>query len=450
MSYATAATQRYTQLTRLFVALMISGCVIGIILPAGIRWDFAVFYDAGRRALAGDFGNLFHPDAPIAGQAPQGGLAFWAAPLSAFLYAPMALLNPLAAMVAFKIQNTAAYLLGLFLLYRHLHPIAAEDETTAGRFAATFAGMALLFQPFWTVFRVGGQTTPTVFLLLVLALLAHTRQRFLLCAVLLSVAVMIKPAFAPALVLLALISGRRFLVSTAGVLSVLGALSLLLIGWNVHEEFLRLMMRGSLQSSVSWPYSSSLYVAFTSLEPLVGPASAARLGVIATGLKLAVVGMIVFLLVRGHAQKLPRAAQLHFHFLVAIAFFLFTSEILWEHYLTVIFFILAYVVAARRYFTPAALKLVAAILIFSIGQNLILVNLVERSFQFDSPLSVLAASAFKSASVLLTLILLLWHHRSFLRSYTDPYWTTLQAGGAPAPAQTGLHRHRGMHSTAVS
>ena len=53
------------------------GVAVGIIIPAGLGWDFAVFYDAGRRALHGQFRDLYDPFSAIAGKRPQGEMRFW-------------------------------------------------------------------------------------------------------------------------------------------------------------------------------------------------------------------------------------------------------------------------------------------------------------------------------------------------------------------------------------
>ena len=46
--------------------------ITGILVPAGLGWDFANFYDTGRRAAAGQLMTIYDPTATIAGQAPQG------------------------------------------------------------------------------------------------------------------------------------------------------------------------------------------------------------------------------------------------------------------------------------------------------------------------------------------------------------------------------------------
>ena len=86
--------------TRVSLALLALGCALGIALPMGHEWDFANFYDTGRRVLAGQLADIYDASTLIAGEAPTNSLDFFGAPLSAFLYAPLALLPPLAALAA--------------------------------------------------------------------------------------------------------------------------------------------------------------------------------------------------------------------------------------------------------------------------------------------------------------------------------------------------------------
>jgi hypothetical protein len=436
MTDAKQLESRHRTAATVFLSLMIIGCVVGVAVPAGIRWDFAVFYDAGRRALAMDFAHLFDGHALIAGEPPQGTLQFWGAPISAFLYVPLAWLAPVWALTALKLQNVIAYLLGLYLLHAHLQPMAGKTDLDKARFTAWFAGMALLFQPFWTVFRVGGQTTPTVFLLLVVGLLCHTRQRFWWSAIAFAAAVLIKPAFAPALLLLGLISGIGYFVRVAAVMTGIGVASVLLLGWPIHEEFLRNMLQGSVGAAVAWEYSGSLYVLLASLKPLVSAGTAQALGMVGSILKIGVVVATIALIWRTRSARLRPAAQLHYYYLIALGFFLFTAAVLWEHYLTALFPILAFVVANRSHFSAAARRIVVVIVALSIFQNLIVVRLIQGVIAVDSVPSVAIASLVKSAPVLLALYLMLRYHKSFLESHRTIDWDVVTDARAGASSQS--------------
>src|SRR5437773_9151503 len=101
---------RYKVLTVSALTLIVIGCTIGILVPAGLGWDFANFYDTGHRVAAGQVADLYHADRSIEGQPTQGSMRFWGAPLSAALFAPLAFLRPQLALIVFKMQNIVVLL----------------------------------------------------------------------------------------------------------------------------------------------------------------------------------------------------------------------------------------------------------------------------------------------------------------------------------------------------
>src|SRR5512133_801409 len=149
--------------------VLAAGILAGIVVPAGSGWDFANFYDAGRKVLAGQIGDLYNPHVRIAGKAPEGRLPYYGAPITAALFGAIAWMRPLGAMVVFKVAGTTAILIGLWALYRRDLPIAIKTGIGIEHYRAAFLVAAVLFQPFWTIYRVGGQTTPFLFLGFVLA-----------------------------------------------------------------------------------------------------------------------------------------------------------------------------------------------------------------------------------------------------------------------------------------
>ena len=84
----------YQLVTWVFLAILLCGAIIGIVVPAGLGWDFANFYDTGRRVAAGQIQDLYNPKSLINGEQPQGTLAFWGTPISAWLYVPLSWLPP--------------------------------------------------------------------------------------------------------------------------------------------------------------------------------------------------------------------------------------------------------------------------------------------------------------------------------------------------------------------
>jgi hypothetical protein len=419
-------TTTYRRLTRLFIFLMLAGCLAGIIVPAGLGWDFANFYDAGRRIAAGQSEDLFDAARLIDGAAPQGTMYFWGTPISAFLYVPLSWFPAETALVLFKIQNVLAFAAAFGVLFAFCQAFLPDSRSARSEFAAVFAFLCLIYQPFWTVFRVGGQTTPTVFLLLALGIVLHTHARFWGSALCVVVATLIKPAVAPALLFLLCVSGLSFLRKTVVILSVVGLTSLALLGWPVHLAFLT-FVRGGVQSTYPWYYNSSLYILVDNLRTAVG--SQADAGVyrlllagLTYGVKATVLATVVFLTVKSRAQGWSDAARRHFDFVMAILFFLLWSLTVWEHYLAVLFIPLVYVVAAREYFSRRALVIVGSIFVLSLGQNLILTDLLRSRLTFDSLVALLGIALFKSGPLLLTLVFLLRHHAELFRSYAAPAW----------------------------
>ncbi len=163
-----AKKKRTYQLVVIGSLVLISlGCLIAVFVPAGLSWDFGNFYDAGRVVASGELDLLFKAERGlIGGELPQGKMLFWGTPLSAYLYIPMGWFSSESALIIFKIQNVAAYFATLLILFQHLRRYVDEATVSQWRFAAAYAVLALLYQPFWTVFRVGGQSTATVLLLL--------------------------------------------------------------------------------------------------------------------------------------------------------------------------------------------------------------------------------------------------------------------------------------------
>jgi len=411
----------YQRLTALFLFLILIGCLVGIVVPAGPGWDFANFYDTGRRVAAGDIQNIYNPDSLIAGEKPRGNLGFFGAPISAWLYVPLSYFPPMTALVIFKIQNTLAYFAALLLLYLYHRRFAADAPAAQWQFAALFIFLSLIYQPFWTVYRVGGQTTPTVFLLLTLALLSHTASRFFWSALFLVGALLIKPALITAVLFLALVSGLRF-VSYAGALSLLaGVCSIALMGWDIHSQFLE-QMRDGARASFPWFYNSSLYVTLDSFRVISQPLIHQISDILAFLIKTAVIAILLYLVVKSRSNDWSARARRHFHFVMALCFFLFISVTVWEHYLSALFLLLIYIVAARRHFSRPAIILMGAIFVLAIGQNLIFVNFLRYVHNFESFFGLFLIGLFKSGPLLLTIVFLCRHSHELFQSYAAAQW----------------------------
>lgn len=415
------------RLTFWCIGLILSGCLAGILVPAGLGWDFANFYDAGRRVAAGQIADIYDTTSLIAGEAPQGQMRFWGTPISAVLYAPMSGLSPEAALIAFKVQNVLAYAAALGLLFAFCQRFLPPGTPARWEFAALFTFLCLIYQPFWTVFRVGGQTTATVFLLLVGGLVLHTGGRFWGSAACVVLATLIKPALAPALLFLLCVSGLRYLRNTVVILGVVGLLSLVMLGWPVHQAFLnRVLTEG--QAKFPWYHNSSLFILAEALRSWLPGRTAAGDLLVTTAtyaLKAIVLATFGYLVVKSRTRRWPDAARRHFHFVLAIAFFLLWSPTLWEHYLAVLFPLLAYIVASREQFSGRARALVGVIFLLSLGQNLILMDWLRGRFAFDSAVTLTGIALLKSGPLWLTLILLWRHYPDVFRSYSVPAWASI-------------------------
>jgi len=426
MTNVSDRSKTYRRWTALWVAVLAIGCVVGIAVPAGLGWDFANFYDAGRRVLAGDIPNLYDPLSLINGQPPQGRTGFVGTPISALLYVPMAVFPATTALVLFKIENVIAMGATFALLLSFNRPFLPNVAWARDQFTAWFAFLCLIYQPFWTVFRVGGQTTATVLLLLTAGLIAHTRGRLWGSALAVAAATVIKPGLAPLALCVGLLSGWPYLWRLGTLLAGAGALSLIIMGWPAHAGFLAFVDRVGTFNYV-WYWNSSLSILAGNFREYAGPAAeSGALGVIFMALtvilKAVAAGTIAWLVLAGRQRPWTDAARRHFHFMMAMVFYLLWSKTIWEHYLSFLFPLLIYIVAARVCFSRQALAIVAAIFVLSVGQNLVLVYWLRDTFAFATPWALLGIGLFKSGPLLLTLVLLWRHGRELLDSHGAAAW----------------------------
>lgn len=420
------AQQRYRFLTILFVFFILAGSVIGIITPAGLGWDFANFYDTGRRVAARQIADIYHPESEINGQPPQGKMQFWGTPISAVFYVPLSYFSARTASIIFKIENTLAIFITLLLLFFHNRRLIPNDQEAQAKYGALFTFLALIYQPFWTVYRVGGQTTPTVLLLLTIAFLAYIANKEFLSALMVVLAILIKPAMVWIVLVLAVVSGRDFLKYLTINLTVLGVLSLLVLGWDIHLEFLQRMLKG-LSKAFPWFYNSSLYVTFDNFRVLYHAGNLSGwqqliLKIFQGVLKLSVIGSIGYFIGQARKFNWQQTARRHFYFLMALSFFFLFSQTIWEHYLSILFIVLIYLTIISLKNNRAAMGLIGAIFFFSLGQNLILINLLRSHFVFDTFPELILAGLFKSAPLIL-LYIFWWKFRgNIFQAYQSPVW----------------------------
>lgn len=396
------------------LALICLGSIAGILTPAGLGWDFANFYDAGRRAFHGQTADLYDPAAPIAGRPPQGHMAFFSAPITAYLYAPLAPLQPEAALIAFKVQNVLATWLALYLAWRRSRLAALPDPRSQATFTAAFLLLALLFQPFWTIFRSGGQSMPTVLLLLLLGWAAHENKRFWTSAGCFITAAAIKPFLAPGLVLLTAVSGASFMVAATAIALAAAGLSIALLGWPIHAAMLQKLATDAA-AIVAPQYNSGLLsaldVAWLGPDGLApGRPRPAALATCGLGVRAAVLAAFVWMAVRARRLADDDRAVASSRYMLAMLLPVFVTPVAWEHYLTLLFPAMALMAAGWRLFDrlPQALFLLVAA--FSLGRNLIVMMWLNDRVGFATVAEQMTVSLFNSAPTLAALAWVLSAH----------------------------------------
>lgn len=411
------------------IALILMLAVEGILRPRGLTLDFANFYDAGQKARAGEFAGLYDPFAVIAGQKPFGNMSFFSAPLTSYFYAPMAMLPPVSASLVFKLSGTLAEMVGLVLLYRCFAPLAGPDPDQRARFLALYAVAALLFQPFWVIYGVGGQTTPFVFLMLVLAYVALQHGWFGRMAVLMSVVVVIKPAFAPAAILLFLALPNRFRLVALICGMGFGVASFRLFGPDLHRQFLALVLAETSGLLAPWRNSSP----FSWIEPLfVLPAAYDAPGTlpdaarrIETVARILVATWLLIGMILHRRQVLRLPADRHAIFATAMMLAIVLSPVVWAHYLVLLFIPLAASIALRRRLASWAVALLVVAVVVAVGQNLILLKALIRVTGTDTTASIMALALLKSLPAMLILLVAMFGGGGNRRALADPAWAKL-------------------------
>jgi putative flippase GtrA len=415
---------------RLLAAALVGiaiGCLIAVFVPAGLGWDFANYYDAGHKALIGETANLYDEFARIGGDAPQGNMLFMSAPISSYFYVGLALFEPETALVLFKIQNAIALLLMLVVLHQYFLRLAPAKDRAA--FTALFFTAALLFQPFWMVFRVGGQVTPTIMLLLALGLWMHTSKRFLISALCFSLIVLMKPVFLPGAIFIALASGPRFLITAVLTGFAFAAFSVAVMGFDIHRVFIEQTRE---VAGAIWPshFNRSLTSALAPLTlgcDLDGVCATAGLPpIISTLVRGAGALATVWVYIVSARSGLSERSRLHFAWIIAAILPMMITPVVWAHYLSVIFPAIAFVMATRQHFPPHARALVAAMVIASIGQNLIFVLAMIDLTGMDQVFEKVSMGIFNSLPLWLTLALFVFYRRSFVAAYQSMEFATIE------------------------
>lgn len=408
------------------IAIILAATVHGILVHRGLGLDFANFYDAGRKARAGEFGGLYDPFATIAGEPPFSNMTFFSLPLTSYFYWPLAWMGPAKAATVFKIFSAVSVFAGLGLLYRHYQPFVRQDDRERALYFALFWIAAMFFQPFWSVFQIGGQTTPFLFLLFVLGLLSFEREQYVTTAMLMALAVCIKPAFGPGAALLFLFAPARFRVTALISAAVVLALSVLILGWSPHQAFLELMREES--SKVPQPiYNSNM---FAWVEPLLLPSDfytsekpmPLSLRLLTITLRLAVIALLALGAFRlRRAAGDTRAARNHI-FVVCMLASLVYSPVVWTHYLMMLFIPVVHFIAFRHLFPPIAWGVIATALFFAPIQNLLVLRQILKLPVVDATWFPLTVAGARSLTMLLLIAGIILFRHAWMASYRDKSW----------------------------
>lgn len=412
--------RRWRRLALACCAAIVAGNLLGVMVDAGLRWDFGNFYDAGQKVRLHDTAGLYDKYATIAGHPPLANMLFVSPPLAAAFWAPLTLLPPIPAMRLFKLLDALALAASLLLLYRRGReqvPPAHRD-----RYAGLFALTCLVFMPLWTIYRVGGQTTPFVLLAFVLALEARLRGRDALAAGLLVFAVVVKPAFAPALALLALTSGWPFLLWSGGLGLLAAGVSVLAFGWPLHQEYLDLL-RAFSTNSVSWVFNSGLTTPIESLRVATehtfttNPRAPALTWVV-NAMRVGIVGLFAWLTARALRELPDGAGRRALLFQLATLFALAIAPIAWEHYLTLLVIPFAHAIAHLEELPRKAAVVTAAAVAFGAWQFLSLVMLLWNAVGPANAAVQFAIGLAKCAPLLLMLVLFAAWRPAVYRSFS--------------------------------
>jgi hypothetical protein len=133
-----------------------------------------------------------------------------------------------------------------------------------------------------------------------------------------------------------------------------------------------------------------------------------------------------YLVLKSRAERWVPAARRHFHFMIAVLTCLLLGSVVWEHYLTAIFLLLAFLVAQRDQLAVPARALLAMIVVLSLAQNLVVVNFVRTHVALDGHVELLLVGLVKSAPLWLAAVLLAGFRQHVFRAYHAASWPAQQ------------------------
>lgn len=416
------ARHRYFHIALL--ALIAARLVISVASGTGYYWDFVNFYNTGSRMYHGEGVDLYHVAAPIAGRPPMGSSRFEYVgfPLSAYVFAPLGALAPRPALLAFKAACAACFALGLVVLFRHFR-LFLGDGWQPDQDLSWCLLLILLFEPLWSVFVIGGQATPLVFLLLAVFLRSYTSDRLWLAAACLSAAALIKPFVGVMVVVFVMAGDWQLLLRLAGCVAVEAAASLLLFGWQPHLEWFHIVLKESSRWAVPWWGNCSLLAFFGNFwlyggRPEFGlppvPPMFAGLQVVA---KIGLMATFLWLVRSARAAHFSPEEKRNYYVFLAVLFPLFLSTVVWTHYLAFLLIPLLFLLVRYRSLPKYVRVLTVLILISTVRANFwpIMPYMLD-AIPVHTVLAKAAVGVYGSGTLILTLILLLAFHRDMLHT----------------------------------
>ena len=174
-----------------------------------------------------------------------------------------------------------------------------------------------------------------------------------------------------------------------------------------------------------WYYNSSLFILIEQPKSWfatrgAGPALLATFKVLTFIVKIAILSGCAWLAVKSRPYLTNPRTRNHFRFNLSLLFFLMVSQTLWEHYLTVLFIPLSFLLATQDRFEKRAQAIVWSIIVLSIGQNLIFIHALQSIFTFQSLSAQIAVCVFKSAPIWIMIIFLWRYHQALFKAYETP------------------------------
>ena len=167
----------------------------------------------------------------------------------------------------------------------------------------------------------------------------------------------------------------------------------------------------------SWNYNSSLSVFADNLYLVVAPSSGFR--ALGLAVRLLAAALLIAALLRGRSRVVSSEARLHWLYLTAVTAGLALMPIVWEHYLSVLFIPLAYLLAILPRLERPEIRLIAGVCAFGFAQNVVLVLWVSDHLQLYDVTGVVVAGIIKCAPLLLATVLLWRARRQLVAFYNE-------------------------------